>query len=269
MNPSNPHLALFQTLLDFVNELNDFFGKKQKPLALYQRLMVRTQIGDTHIIDRHVVAFRKFCIENRGAIVERDVSKISSTSISFSDRIFINLKPILIEAQKDQDTFNVIWKYLLTISAFVDSESEAKKVLLSDAFKVEGGESTDVLTDLVSTIQKEVEDSGLELSDNPMQMVNNLMQSGAFEKIMESFNSKMDSGELNMGKLMGLAQNMMGKLTQDMGNDPMMENMMAMMQHTIGQMPSELTPSPKFTPSLQSIPENSIMDDPEFWKESE
>lgn len=225
MEERNRKNIIFNTLFEFVDDLHEMFGKRQKSLALFHRLMKKTQIRDDAIIQRYINVFKTFCVQNRSAILEKNLNAFINPRISFSERIFIDLKHIWKFANNEDK--EAIYRYLLTVSALLDEQGGAREKLGEAPVDEEKmGDGGNVLLDMASMIEKEVEESGLEVSDNPMEMVQSLMKSGAFEKIMGSFQEKMDSGELDMGKLMGIAQQMMGAN----GGGDMMGQMMMMMQ---------------------------------------
>jgi len=224
-----PNLNTFRTINDFINELNDFFGKKQNSLQLYHRLIKRTEIADTKMIIKHIEVFTKFCVGNRKGIQDKDINKFSSHKISFSDRIYINLLPIM--NHKDKDVVKTVWKYLLTISALVDKESRAKSILYNDGSSGMGG---GLMGDMMGTIQQEIDAANIQDTGNPLEMMGSLMASGALSNIMTSFTDKMNNGEFDIMSLMGEAQNMMqGLQSSEGGENPMMNPLIQNMMQTM------------------------------------
>lgn len=229
MTSNEINLTTFKVILDFINDLFEIFGQQQHSLALYHRLVSRTMVSDVAMISRHVQVFKSFCESNRVAICEKNGNKLSPSVIVFSDRIKINLYSIL--KKSDKETAETIWKYLLTLSVCVDANSPARDVLQQDAVSAVHNrqQSSDlsgissVFTDMMSTMQEELEKADIQPSDNPMEMVAGLMKSGAIESIMKKFSGKMESGEINIGSIMGLAQGLM----KDMGDNPMLTQMMS------------------------------------------
>ena len=108
-------LITFEAISNFTNDLGEVFSDKHRPLKLYIHLINKTTLQHKDPIIKHIDAFRKFCTANRDAIAEKNVKKLVEEKISYSNRVFIDMKQILNMA--DKETSNVIWKHLLTISA--------------------------------------------------------------------------------------------------------------------------------------------------------
>lgn len=71
---------------------------------------------------------------------------------------------------------------------------------------------------------------------NPMETINNLMQSGVFNELITGMQSGLSDGSLDMNKLMGSVQGMMTKLSPDGQVPPEISNMMSMMGPMLGNM---------------------------------
>ena len=124
---SETNLLTFRAISNFMNELGELFGDKQHSLKLYCRLINKTTISHTQPIEKHIEAFRRFCVENRDSILEKNVLTFSEDKISYSERVFVNIASILKSA--DSETTNAIWKHLLTISARVDPAANTKEIM--------------------------------------------------------------------------------------------------------------------------------------------
>ena len=100
-------LLAFKAISNFIQDLSPF-SNKQRSLALYIRLIEKTQIIHEEAIEKHIKAFKKFCVSNRTTILEND-PKFEASTISYSDRVFINIRHIMtIAEQGDQDA---IWEH--------------------------------------------------------------------------------------------------------------------------------------------------------------
>jgi hypothetical protein len=110
------NLQVFQTLVDFVSNLHEFFGKHSKiptkPLGLYYRLISKTSFKDTEHILRHIQCFKQFCTENREHLKTKQAD-FPFPSVRFTDNIRVDLKDILRVAEPEEA--DVIWEYILTI----------------------------------------------------------------------------------------------------------------------------------------------------------
>ena len=104
-------IRVFNAITSFIQDLDTGFGKKYKPVALYNRLIVKTTIRDINAIDRHVTAFKTFFNENPNYIKTKELA--NNVKIRYSDRVFLNLGNIL--SKTENDAHKHIHKHLTTI----------------------------------------------------------------------------------------------------------------------------------------------------------
>lgn len=221
-------LICFKAISNFTTELGELFGKKQRSLLLYNRLINKTTITHEASIKKHIDAFRNFCISNREAIVSKSLDKIQNSNISYSERVYINIVDIF--RLSDKETVSVIWQHLLCISALVDPAGKAKEILKENLStgKTSTGE-TNFLTDIIDKVEKHVDPNA-----NPMEAVSSILKSGIFTDLIGGMNQGLSNGSLDIGKLMGAVQGMVGQLGGKSGGDPQMDNMMNMMTSMMG-----------------------------------
>lgn len=197
-NSMDYNLLIFKTISTFVNELSDIFSSQNHPLKLYQRLINKTTVNHEKAIEKHILAFRKFCINNRDLILSKNISKLSSveSKIEYSDKVFIDFESIFKSA--DKDTTMVIFDHLLTISALVDPTSKAKEILKND----EKSKEADFLSTMIEKVEENVDIN----SSNPMEVVNSIMSSGVFNDLLSNMNNSLQDGSLDLGKLVGTVE---------------------------------------------------------------
>src|SRR3989344_9071593 len=119
-------LDSFKSITNFVNELNKMFGNKHKSLKLYACLINKTTVSHDKSIQKHNEVFKRFCVSNKDAILQKNPSLVQDTMIKFSDKVFINMGVIFPLA--DADTLQSIWTHLLYIYALLDPSSDAKNM---------------------------------------------------------------------------------------------------------------------------------------------
>jgi len=209
---SNNNLLTFKAISNFVNELCENFGSQQHSLKLYQRLIEKTTITHDKAISKHIDAFKKFCVDNRDAIINKNVSKLnpSHSKIEYSDRVFIDLSSIF--RSSDKETAGVIWTHLLTISAIVDPEAKAKDILKK--INASGTKEGDFLTDMIIKVSESVDLN----SSNPMEMISSLMASGALNDIASTVSNSVKDGSLDLGQLVGTVSKMCQTLGKEEGH---------------------------------------------------
>jgi hypothetical protein len=226
-------LITFKTISNFTNDLGEVFCEKHRPLKLYVHLINKTTLAHEKPIEKHIEAFRLFCVANREAISKRTVNKLAKEKIIYSKRVFINMKDIFLLA--DTETTGVIWMHLLTISALVDPGGKAREILKEEAEKG-GGDEINFLTDIISKVEANVKPNA-----NPMEAVTAIMQSGIFTELVSGMGNGLQDGSLDLGKLMGTVQKMVTKLSADAGDQEGGENAMNM----INTMMSSITAGSK------------------------
>jgi hypothetical protein len=96
-----------------------------------------------------------------------------------------------------------------------------------------GGTETNFLTDIIDKVESHVDPNA-----NPMEAVSSIMQSGIFTDLIGGMNQGLSDGSLDIGKLMGAVQGMVGKLDQGngAGSDPQTANAMNMISSMMGNM---------------------------------
>ena len=228
------NLSIFRAITNFVKCLNDCYGPKQKSLQLYGRLISKTTIADDVPINRHIEGFNRFCSENKEAILNKSVN----------EKVYINIKNIL--KQSDKSEQEIIWKHLLAIYALIDPHSRAKEKLkdVLEKDKKTSGKESDFLFNIFDKVGNTMESSNLgESTGNPMEAITKMMSSGVFTDIVGSMSEGLESGDLDLGKLMGSMQGMVssiGDMARDnsSGSNPEMDMMLNQMNQMMGNLTS-------------------------------
>ena len=212
---NNTALA-FNTICNFIRDLSASFGNKQKSLLLYGHLIEKTGLIHIDPVKKHINIFKKYIEENQEAIENRDKSKFNSTSISYSDKVAIDLKGVFSMCDKEEE--KVVWNHLLTISAVLNPLGNAKQILkdltASSSGKKGGGSDfneDNFLKNIMDKIGSEVENYDTE-NMNPMQMIGSMMSSGALNDIFQTISSGLNEGNLDLGSMMNSMQSLVGNL---------------------------------------------------------
>lgn len=229
-------LAVFNAISKFISCLNECYGPKQLSLQLYNTLLNKTTLSHTEAIEKHISLFKVFCTDNQEAILERKNDLIQNYNIEYSDKIKIDFKQIFELA--DNSEKSVIWNHILIICAYLNPQVRAKEILMKD--KDNTNESS-FLNDIISTVENNV---GEDVND-PMKAVGNIMSSGVFTNLVGNMTSGLQNGDLDLGKLVGTVNNMVGTLVQDANGEgsampPEMGAMMNNLTSMMGQMTSKL-----------------------------
>jgi len=205
----------FNTICNFIRDLNASFGAKQKSLMLYGHLIEKTGLIHIEPVKKHIGIFQTFVMENEEAIMERNKKKIKTGRIVYSDRVAIDMTSILQSSDREEEA--IIWNHLLTISAILIPESKAKQVLKDIKNKpaaASSGMEDNFLKNIMDKIGEQVQSSASSGDDlNPMQMIGSMMNSGVFNEIFQGLSSGMSDGNMDIGKMMGSMQGLMSNLS--------------------------------------------------------
>jgi hypothetical protein len=201
---------LFNLICSFVSDIEQCFGNNQRSLQLYNRLLNKN-VNTLNEKSKHVEIFLDFINDNRNAIVSKKYKDLKDDGIIFfSKKLQIKLGEIFRKAEKEST--DSIWKHLLLISVtYNDKDEEAIKVL-KEAISSSQAYEQDFLGNIMNKIKDGLGDSD---SGNPMSVLSNLMQGGVLTDLMGSMSTGLSNGNLDIGKLLGLVQGMIGS----MGNE--------------------------------------------------
>jgi hypothetical protein len=74
--------------------------------------------------------------------------------------------------------------------------------------KGEKGNEEEFLTNIINKVGSQIDPS----TANPAEMMTNLMSSGIFTELVDNMNQGLTKGDLDLGKMIGSLQSMMGNL---------------------------------------------------------
>ena len=257
------NLIIFKTLTRFISELNQSYGKTHHSLQLYNRLIEKTAVVHTDAIQRHINELNTFCSENRDAIVQQDISLLTKKNIQYSEKVYVNISDIFQNA--DADDMIIIWKYITCIAIQFDSTVRSdrdafKKTMIihknnssenssdnssensSDNSSENSGENSSE-ADFLENMAKKVSEN-VDENDDPMKAVGNIISSGVFTEMITDMNNGLQSGDLNLGKLMGSVQKMASQVkpedTARQVDAPDLSNMMQQMTNMMGHLSKQM-----------------------------
>jgi hypothetical protein len=210
MSSTDSTVLIFKCICSFIKDLNDCFGNEQKSLLLYAHLVENTGIIHEEPIRKHIRCFHDFVKANEEAIMTKNFDLCEEPIIRYSDKVFIDMADVFKRA--DASEKEVIWKHLVTILAVLDPSSQAKKMLLEEQEKKkskgETGNEEEFLTNIINKVGSQIDPS----TANPAEMMTNLMSSGIFTELVDNMNQGLTKGDLDLGKMIGSLQSMMGNL---------------------------------------------------------
>ena len=225
-------LLAFQAISQFVVDANEVGGSTQRSLQLYSRLIEKTNLTSGEAIKKHISSFLRFCLENRESLKTQQIESLNPTTVEYSPRVYINIRLLLKNSSgEDQEA---IWNHLMTISAIVDPEAKMKEVLTEKAKIGQKSENDTVISlnsdgsaedDFIQNIMTKVETSVDPNSTDPSAALGQIMTGGLMTDMMSSMTQGMQDGSLDLGKMMGSLQKMVGQLEQTSDAPPELRQM--------------------------------------------
>jgi len=220
---------IFRKCFTFVKELNEVFGPDHPELALYFRLMNE---GPKHekALTNHIQVFKDALLPCVEAIKNSDTNGVCER-ISFSQRVFIPVKQVCLEA--DDDNQGVIFNHLQVILALIDPDGceELRSNLLNEAKKEKEAMENDKEGTFLNSFLGEVEHNLVDKQfDGPMQAAASLLMDGTLMTLAQRIQDGIANGNLNLNKLVN-------KVTQQMdqtGSTEQVSSMMNMMSGLMG-----------------------------------
>ena len=206
----------FNTIKNFVNELEKSYGSKYRSLKLYARLLSKTTLKHERIVKKHFLIFKLFCMKNRDALEHKDADKLQGL-LKYSENVYINIQTILKHSVPVET--KLIWQHLYAISAITDRSGRAKEWLKNSMKKTSTGKNeTKFLNNIFNQVEQHVQPNA-----NPMEAIGSVLGSGMFQNLMGNMNKGLESGELDLGKLMGTVSGMVTNLGNMTNKNPEMQ----------------------------------------------
>lgn len=198
--------STFKTIATFVKDLGEIFASSYHELALYDRLLQKTTLTHEVGVRKNINAFKTFCVNNRKPIISRNHKEVTG-NIVYSDKVFINIKEILLNA--DADTRKVIWLHIIKICAFVDPSTKAREILKENV-----SNESNFIDEIMTKVEQNVD---LNTATNPLEAVTSIMNSGVFNDLMTGMNNKLQDGSIDLGKLMGTVETLCSSIKSEDG----------------------------------------------------
>lgn len=139
---------VFSAIKSFVIEIKNNYGSNYKPLALYGRLLEKTEIENEVPVQKHISTFRKFVVTNREAILNKDETLFKIQKVKYNDNVFFNIAHVFKMAESESKS--VLWEHLLVLSALLDKNSDAKNQLILDRQKTQAPPMNNMLAPMMS-----------------------------------------------------------------------------------------------------------------------
>ena len=158
----------FEAIKTFVGDLGEMYSSDIHSLALYERLINKTQLAHTEAVEKHISSFKKFLTDNETVILNKE-GEFTGT-IAYSQKVYIDMNQIM-KLDMDAETRKTIWEHLLTLLAIVCLSTKARDALKTDhssLVKFDGkGDEEDFLNNIISKVEKHISPDSSNITDCP------------------------------------------------------------------------------------------------------
>lgn len=210
-------LRAFNAVITFVNDLWEVFGsaKKVSPLALYRRLIEHIKFTDADSINKVLSGFRQFLVPYEDAIINNNLGSIPrGTTIKYGEgkTAYLEIQKYIYQTRNDSETREAIRQHLVTISAIL--EPDRKKLEELDKRLSELNIDTDSREgEFITGIMHKAKNSMEQVdTENPGQAIMGLLSSGVIQDMVVGLQQGVNSGEMDMQKLLGSMQTAIGAI---------------------------------------------------------
>ena len=205
------NMKLYKCIKTYVNNLDECYGEDLVNIRLYNNLLKKTTSSHTEAIDKHIKLFSDFCDVNEKIILSNEYNNLVNSKIKFTENVYLDMNEIL-EMCDDNSEKKNMWKHLQLMCSVNNPSINAKEIL----FQKETSE-TNFLKNMMDKVESSVENMD---SSNPMEAITGMMSSGVFSELVGSMTSGLQSGDLNIGNLLGTVNEMVGSMNIDEGGVP-------------------------------------------------
>ena len=197
------NMKLYKCIKTYVNNLDECYGEELVNIRLYNNLLKKTTNSHTEAISKHINLFSDFCDVNERVILDNEYKNLVNSKIKFTENVYLDMNEILEMCDDDSEKKN-IWKHLQLMCSVNNPSINAKEVL----FQKETSE-TNFLKNMMDKVESSVDNMD---SSNPMEAITGMMSSGVFSELVGSMTSGLQSGDLNIGNLLGTVNEMVGSM---------------------------------------------------------
>ncbi|MAI12704.1 MAG: hypothetical protein CMM15_01690 [Rhodospirillaceae bacterium] len=206
---SEQEISIFHHIVNFIGAINEIHGEFYENIALYNILLEKTGLVHKDPVRKHISLFSDFLLENQKAILEKDSSAIMNSRMEYSSKVYLDFQELL--EITDDENREVIWQHLLALLAIVDPLSKARDIIAADGEEGDKMTESNFISNIVQKVTENIDENKMK---DPAEMVNSILGSGIFTDLVQDMNQGITSGELDLSKMMGGLQSIMGDLSK-------------------------------------------------------
>jgi hypothetical protein len=184
--------------------LGECYGDSFPNIKSYNNLLQKTTNSHSEAIMKHMQIFRNFCLKNEICILNKNYKLVQDT-ILFSESIYINITEVLGEC--DNSEKDIIWKHIAVIYAYFKPNAHIKNMLIEKK-----SNESNFIKDMIDKVENSIDGGNV---TNPMEAITKMMTSGVFSELVGNMTNGLQSGDLNIGNLLGSVNDMVGTMNTD------------------------------------------------------
>jgi len=258
----NHQEKIFSSISNFVKELNNTFGKKYKPVALYCRLIEKADLNDKKVLDRHINAFKNFFKQNVDYIKTKQVDD-NFKRITYSQNVYLDIKVIL--NKTDDSSHKIIHQHLAVIYTLLNLGTKQGLEAL-EQLKAEQQQDEDERLELNlpdTAAGNFIKESLAEMTEqfkdldtsnpNPMAAVMGMVQNGFFGNFMNKLQTKFSSGELDIKSLLSTVMSATDEIAPTEGSGSELKDMLKKSMEQMSSVDFSENPSSDQLPDISNL----------------
>lgn len=227
LNDSNENWLKFGSIGEFVQQLSKYFDARTHlddqilcKLALYERLIEKTGPTNVDPINRHLSEFEKWSINNMNACIHQNPEELNPeySNILYNENVYLPLNALILRID-DENVMKLMWKHILNISYKLTKKAEFKNCLLKmytkkKSNKGKGNKSNkgckeeELINSTMAQIKSEL--SHMKDVNSPKEVLTEMAKNGSFGKLLDTFTSGMEQGDIDMSKMFSIVLSKVG-----------------------------------------------------------
>lgn len=206
---SENEITIFHNIVNFIGAINDLHGEFSENIALYNILLEKTGLVHKEPVRKHIQLFSDFLKANHEAIIEKKAGQLVEHRIEYSPKVYLNFEELF--RITDEENVEVLWQHLLALLALVDPLSKARDMVLAQKDEADEQKESNFISNIVQKVTENIDENKMK---DPAEMVNSILGSGIFSELVQDMNNGITSGDLDLSKMMGGLQSIMGDLSK-------------------------------------------------------
>lgn len=201
----------FLAIQNFIKELHNVHQESIHALNLYHFLISKTDKKKRKAIKKHVKLFRNFCNKNSKNILEKNVD-LKLKVIAYSDKVYLDFDVIF--RKSDNTTTKAIWEHLLCIMNIINPNEKTLQLLKQSMNKTTNNSNeSNFIDNIIQQVGQSVQGNN-NGNKNPMNLLGSLMKGNLFKSMVSNMNSGVQSGELDLKRLLGTVKTLVDDLSE-------------------------------------------------------